>query len=74
MIESRRRSLVKSMSWRITATITTTIISFIVTGNVTLAFQIGFFELVTKMGLYYFHERLWIKIKFGLKSPVDYQI
>tara|TARA_A100001011_G_C14061489_1_gene736333 strand:- start:560 stop:784 length:225 start_codon:yes stop_codon:yes gene_type:complete len=74
MIESRRRSLVKSMSWRITATITTTIISFVITGNISLALQIGLFELIAKMGLYYFHERLWVKIKFGLKSNLDYQI
>jgi uncharacterized membrane protein len=59
------RSIVKSISWRIVGTIDTVIISWIITGEATLALTIGSIELVTKMLLYFFHERLWNSIKWG---------
>lgn len=59
------RSIVKSLSWRIVGTIDTIIISYLVTGTLTMAFSIGAVELVTKMLLYFFHERLWNSIKWG---------
>ena len=61
--EHPKRSIVKSISWRIIGTIDTIIISWLVTG--TLKFSIGVVELFTKMLLYFFHERLWDKIKWG---------
>lgn len=63
--ESPKRSIAKSISWRIVGTIDTIIISWIVTGTLTLAFSIGMVELVTKMILYFFHERVWNSIKWG---------
>jgi uncharacterized membrane protein len=63
--EKTSRSILKSISWRIVGTIDTIIISFLVTGTLQFALQIGVVELVTKMGLYFFHERLWNKIKWG---------
>jgi uncharacterized membrane protein len=63
--EDARRSIVKSISWRIIGTIDTVIISWIVTGTLKLAFSIGVVELFTKMILYFFHERMWNKIKWG---------
>ncbi|MDC6384223.1 DUF2061 domain-containing protein [Flagellimonas taeanensis] len=63
--ESPKRSIAKSISWRIVGTIDTIIISWIVTGTLTLAFSIGMVELVTKMVLYFFHERIWNSIKWG---------
>ena len=63
--ESPKRSIVKSISWRIVGTIDTIIISWIVTGTLSLAFSIGLVELVTKMVLYFFHERIWNGIKWG---------
>ncbi|WGH75674.1 DUF2061 domain-containing protein [Tenacibaculum tangerinum] len=61
------RSIVKSISWRVVGTIDTILISWIITGQVTTAFSIGAIELVTKMLLYFFHERLWNNIKWGKK-------
>lgn len=55
----------KSLSWRTVGTLDTILISWIVTGELTLAFSIGSIELVTKMVLYFFHERVWNKIKWG---------
>ncbi|MFD2099363.1 DUF2061 domain-containing protein [Flagellimonas iocasae] len=63
--ESPKRSIAKSISWRIVGTIDTIIISWIVTGTLSLAFSIGLVELVTKMVLYFFHERVWNGIKWG---------
>jgi len=59
------RSVTKSVSWRIIGTMDTVLISFIVTGTIKLALSIGLVELVTKMGLYTIHERIWNKIKWG---------
>ncbi|MGE5942774.1 MAG: DUF2061 domain-containing protein [Flavobacteriales bacterium] len=59
------RSVVKSISWRIIGTIDTMIISWIVTGKLNTALLIGGVEVVTKMVLYFFHERIWNSIKWG---------
>lgn len=63
--ESPKRSIAKSISWRIVGTLDTIIISWIVTGTLSLAFSIGMVELVTKMILYFFHERIWNSINWG---------
>lgn len=63
--EKPKRSIVKSISWRIIGTLDTIIISWIITGTLTLAFSIGFVELISKMVLYFFHERIWNKIQWG---------
>jgi uncharacterized membrane protein len=63
------KSLMKSVSWRIVGTIDTMIISYFITGRVTIAISIGSIEVLTKTILYYFHERLWAhihKIKLNL--------
>lgn len=63
--ETPVRSIAKSISWRIIGTIDTIIISWIITGEVKMALSIGSIELVTKMVLYFFHERIWNIIKWG---------
>ena len=63
--ESTIRSIVKSISWRVVGTIDTVVIAWLLTGEVALAFSIGTVELVTKMVLYFFHERAWNNIKWG---------
>lgn len=63
------KSFMKSVSWRIVGTIDTMIISYFITGRVTVAISIGSVEVITKTVLYYFHERLWAhihKIKLNL--------
>src|SRR5450759_5377829 len=62
------KSLMKSVSWRIVGTLDTIIISYFITGRVTIALSIGSVEVLTKTVLYYFHERLWAHIhKIQLK-------
>jgi uncharacterized membrane protein len=63
--EKPLRSVVKSISWRVIGTIDTIIISWFVTNALTIAFSIGVIELMTKMVLYFFHERIWNTIKWG---------
>ena len=76
MHEKPYRSVVKTISWRTLGTLDTIIISYFVTGNLVMAASIGSIEVVTKMILYYFHERAWNKISFGRvkEEAVDYQI
>jgi len=66
--ESSTRSLAKTISWRVIATLTTTTIVWLVTGKLTLAVAVGGIEAVTKMVLYYGHERLWDRIRIGRKT------
>lgn len=63
--ESHSRSLAKAVSWRITGTLDTVLISYLVTRKLTLAVTIGVVELFTKIMLYYAHERVWNRISYG---------
>lgn len=60
--DSHKVSVLKTISWRVIGTIDTMVISYILTGNLKVAFSIGSIEVVSKMLLYYFHERVWTKI------------
>jgi len=62
---SRRRSLIKSVTWRVLASFDTFIIAWFVTGKYTWAGTIAMFEILTKTFLYYFHERGWNYILWG---------
>jgi len=59
------RSIVKAISWRVLGTLDTIVISWFITGQIAMALSIGSIEVVTKMVLYFFHERLWNLIKWG---------
>jgi uncharacterized membrane protein len=65
MNDSAIRSLAKAISWRVTGTIDTFIISWIITGHALLASGIAFTEIMTKIFLFWFHERVWNKISWG---------
>ena len=74
MQDKAYRSIVKTISWRVLGTIDTIVISYLITGSLAMAASIGSIEVVTKMILYYFHERAWNKLKFGRSEAPDYQI
>ncbi|MFZ0472061.1 MAG: DUF2061 domain-containing protein [Bacteroidales bacterium] len=68
------KSAMKAVSWRIVGTIDTIIISYFITGKVTVALSIGSVEVITKTILYFFHERLWArihKIKFKIWTKTN---
>lgn len=69
MTDKPYRSLVKAISWRVTGTVDTVLISYLITGQAKMALSIGFVELFTKVVLYYIHERVWNKIKLGRAKP-----
>lgn len=71
--DSHWRSFVKGISWRATGTVDTMLISYFVTGNPLTALKIGAVEVFTKLVLYYFHERIWQKIKWGQPKNSDNQ-
>ena len=56
-----KRHILKTITWRIVGTIDTIILSWLITGNLTIGLAIGGVEVLTKMVLYFFHERLWFK-------------
>ena len=65
MKENKFRSIGKSISWRILAPCDTMLISYVITRSLKIAAAIGSIEVLTKMVLYYFHERAWNKFAFG---------
>ena len=73
MEENHRRSLLKGISWRITGTLDTLVLSYFFTGSFKIAMSIGATEVITKVILYYFHERFWNKVKWGRKAFVPIQ-
>ena len=58
-LNSHARSLTKAFTWRVTATLTTAIIAYIVTGELSTAAVIGGIEFILKFFIYYGHERVW---------------
>jgi uncharacterized membrane protein len=75
MKEKNYRSLLKSISWRLTGTLDTFIISYLITGQIKTAISISGVEVFTKITLYYFHERAWNKINIGkVKDSPEYEI
>lgn len=65
--ETNKRSIVKGISWRVVATTTTVIIVFLFFGRLDLAIATGMIESVLKIGLFWGHERIWHKLRWGKK-------
>ena len=66
---SYKRHLLKTITWRIVGTIDTMLLGWFVTGDIKLGLAIGGFEVITKMFLYFLHERVWYKyVKYGLNN------
>lgn len=63
--EPHGRSFIKAVSWRITGSIDTFVISLVLSGRIGLASGIASVEVVTKIALYYLHERVWALIRWG---------
>ena len=64
--EGPKRSATKTATWRVLASLDTFLLALIFTGNVGTAISIGGFEVITKLALYYVHERAWSRVRFGL--------
>jgi uncharacterized membrane protein len=71
MKSSHKRHIAKSVTWRIVGTVDTIVLSWLITGNPYTGLKIGFSEVVTKMFLYYLHERIWFNVKIGVTENGD---
>lgn len=70
-METNTRTILKTVSWRVIATLTTVTLVYLFTGRITLAFGIGMLEVVIKMVAYFFHERLWLKLRIGVREEAS---
>ena len=68
--ESKVRSALKGLSWRIIATLTIILIVYVKTGEIESALEIGAIEFVIKYLLYFAHERAWAQIPLGSASTI----
>ena len=73
-MEHPKRSIVKSLTWRLFSFFLTVAIIYAYTKNIKQAVGVGAGIDIVKMVLYYMHERLWNKITFGRQKSTDYQI
>lgn len=69
--EAHSRSLVKAISWRVLGSIDTFVLSWFFTSSVKAAGAIAITEVLTKMVLYYLHERAWNSVRWGFKDGPD---
>ena len=63
-VDTKKRTMVKTITWRITASLTTFLIAWILTGDILVGASIGSIEAIAKIFLYYFHERIWTNISW----------
>lgn len=65
MVDTHKRSLIKTMSWRGLATLITVLIVYLFTRKLVLALEVGLFEVSAKLIFYYLHERIWERLNGG---------
>ena len=63
--ETHARSVMKALSWRVSGTVATTALVFVFTRRLTLSLALGGLEFVSKIGLFWLHERVWDRLRFG---------
>ncbi|MEC8535860.1 MAG: DUF2061 domain-containing protein [Bacteroidota bacterium] len=68
VIDTNKRHIIKTFSWRVVGTLDTILFGWIITGNPLTGLKIGGIETASKMLLYFAHEKLWYKINFGLDT------
>jgi adenylylsulfate kinase len=66
--ETHTRSVAKALSWRILGTVATTALVFLFTRRLVLSLAVGGFEFASKIVLFWFHERVWDRIRYGKKE------
>tara|TARA_Y100001937_G_scaffold96924_1_gene131830 strand:- start:640 stop:855 length:216 start_codon:yes stop_codon:yes gene_type:complete len=67
----KKRHLAKAITWRIVGTLDTILLGWLISGDFKVGASIGLLELLTKMVLYYVHERAWYRSDFGVDKPED---
>jgi uncharacterized membrane protein len=65
MSDTQSRSIVKTITWRITGSTSSVLIAYTVTGSIGISFTIGLVHLIINTALYWVHERLWTHTTWG---------
>lgn len=73
-MDTHRRSILKTVSWRLVATLITGAVTFALTGRIDFAITVGLADTFVKFFLYYVHERMWSRIRFGRIRVPEYEI
>ena len=73
-MESHTRSIVKTFTWRLIATLVTMSVAWIILGRFTHAVEIGLLDTMIKLAAYYGHERAWDKVSIGRARAPEYSI
>jgi uncharacterized membrane protein len=73
-MEHPKRSLAKAVTWRIIAFLVTIIAVYAYSKDIKESLVVGISANVVKIFLYYFHERIWNRSKYGRMKVPDYQI
>ena len=73
-METHWRSIAKAVTWRTGGTIVTCLVAWLLTGSLDMAAKIGLVDTAVKIGAFYLHERVWIRLSFGKMKPPEYQI
>ena len=71
---NKKRSLFKTLTWRITATATTLLLVYLTTGELKAAGLVAGFEIIVKTSLYYFHERAWEKADKKIGDKINKKV
>ena len=71
IISSLSRSGAKAVTWRVIATTTTMTLVYFFTGELDLMLGVGFFDIILKLTLCFFHERAWNRVWYGRDVKVD---
>lgn len=66
--DSRKRHIAKTITWRIVGTVDTMLLAWWISSNPFTGLKIGLIEVITKMALYYLHERTWYNFDYGLQN------
>lgn len=73
-METPKRSIAKTISWRVVATLITGVVTYLLTGRLDFAVTVGLADTLVKFFLYYAHERMWTRILYGKVRPLEYEI
>ena len=68
IFKSNHRHIIKSFTWRLIGTIDTFLLGWLFSGNPITGLKIGLIETISKLILYFLHEKLWYRFDFGLKN------
>lgn len=66
--ESHARSVAKAVTWRVVGTFATSLLVFVFTRRLVLSLAVGAVEFLSKIGLFWMHERIWDRIPVGKRT------